>query len=61
MKKTEDYYKEFVTSGGVVTEFNISAEHSMVGRPHQGNDSNEPLPSPNERDYPLFCSGWSLE
>ena len=30
MKKAEEYYNAFVTSGNIVSEFNIPAEHSMV-------------------------------
>ena len=30
MEKAEEYYKAFVTSGNIVSEFSIPAEHSMV-------------------------------
>ena len=30
MEKAEEYYKAFVTSNNIVSEFNIPAEHSMV-------------------------------
>lgn len=30
MEKAEEYYKEFVTSTNIVSEFSIPAEHSMV-------------------------------
>ncbi len=30
MKKTEEYYKAFVTSSNIVSEFSIPAEHSIV-------------------------------
>lgn len=30
MRKAEEYYKAFVTSGNIVSEFDIPAEHSIV-------------------------------
>ena len=30
MRKAEEYYKAFVTSSNIVSEFSIPAEHSIV-------------------------------